>query len=298
MKQRLFISFSGGRTSAFMTWLLLRSLDPAAWDIVILFANTGEEDPETLKFVDRCDRLLFQPLGHRVIWIEAITNPQQGIGVRANVVTFETASRNGEPFKAMIAKHGIPNQNFNNCTKETKVRPMRAYIRDVLKWKLGTYQTAIGLRADEIDRMSVSAAKDRVWYPLITLGVDKSQVVAWWREQSFDLYLPEHRGNCVTCWKKSLRKHLTLMVEDPLAFAFNREMELKYAFTGPGQTGEPRRFFRGNKTVNDLIELAQQPFNLFVDGDQAFDPDLDVGGGCEESCEVDHYLFESDDDDQ
>jgi 3'-phosphoadenosine 5'-phosphosulfate sulfotransferase (PAPS reductase)/FAD synthetase len=54
---RLFISFSGGRTSAMMTQRLLetRSSDQ---QIVVLFANTGLENEETLRFVDQCDRKL------------------------------------------------------------------------------------------------------------------------------------------------------------------------------------------------------------------------------------------------
>ena len=53
--KRLFISFSGGRTSAYMARRLLRDR-PADTEIVTVFANTGQEDERTLEFVDRCDR--------------------------------------------------------------------------------------------------------------------------------------------------------------------------------------------------------------------------------------------------
>lgn len=55
MKKKLVISFSGGRTSAYMTKMLLDSLDRSIYDIAVVFANTGKEREETLDFVHECD---------------------------------------------------------------------------------------------------------------------------------------------------------------------------------------------------------------------------------------------------
>ena len=52
-----------------------------------------------------------------VVWVESITNPEYRKGVTAKVVSFVTASRNGEPFEAMIKKHGIPNITQPHCTR-------------------------------------------------------------------------------------------------------------------------------------------------------------------------------------
>lgn len=123
-RPRLFVSFSGGRTSAYMT---KRLLDERRWthDVRVLFANTGQENEKTLEFVRDCDR----HFGFGTIWLEAVTDPKKGNGVRAKRVKFRTAARDGEPFEAAIAKHGIPNRNFPHCTRETKTRPMRAWLR-------------------------------------------------------------------------------------------------------------------------------------------------------------------------
>lgn len=284
-RKRLFISFSGGRTSAAMTYMLLLQLDPSEWEIVILFANTGEEDEETLRFVDRCDRLLFQPLGGSVVWIEGVTDLRKGKGQSFKVVTFETAARDGEPFRKAIEKFGVPNSSVPHCTRETKVRPMEAYLRSI-RWRAGTYTTALGIRADEIDRLKPTAKKDKIWYPLAELGATKVHVVLLWRGMPFDLYIPEHRGNCLTCWKKSLRKLMTVAKESPEAFDFNREMERAHGWVSPIQLDKPRRFFRDYLTADEIIAKAQQPFEPFVDGNEAFDPELDVGGGCGDSCEI------------
>lgn len=94
----LSISFSGGKTSAYMTkWLLDNKLNDFD-NVVITFANTGQELEETLEFVNRCDKEW--NLG--VVWLEALVDPVKGNGTKFRRVTFETASRNGEPFEEYI----------------------------------------------------------------------------------------------------------------------------------------------------------------------------------------------------
>ena len=279
--RRLAVSFSGGRTSG----LMLRKLLDSARDtqIVTVFANTGQEDERTLKFVDRVDR----EWGVGIIWLEAVVHPERGAGTTHKVVSFETADRSGAVFESVIAKYGIPNKAFPGaCTRELKLRAITSYLRSI-GWGPGTYDTAIGIRADEIDRMDSTAAQKRFVYPLIAAGITKADVLAWWGTQPFDLNLPEHFGNCRWCWKKSLRKHLTLVKECPEAFDFPRRMEQLYAHAGAGVG--PRTFFRNRMTTDDLFSLAEQPFEPFRDNAEVQLPllPLDVpGGGCGESCEI------------
>ena len=254
--------------------------DDVFTEIVVTFANTGQEDERTLQFVDRCDR----EWGLGVVWLEAVVDPRPHAGTRHRVVDFASASRAGEPFEAVIAKYGIPNKAFPSCSRELKEHTMKSYIRHELGWKTGNYRTAVGIRADEIDRQSADAVKNGIFYPLIGWGVTKADVLAWWKQQPFDLYLPEHLGNCTWCWKKSLRKHLTLAVDHPHVFDFPRRIEPVYKDAGAGDGN--RRFFREKLTVFDIFERAQEPFEKFVDGNEVFDPELDVGGGCSESCDV------------
>lgn len=241
---------------------------------LVAFANTGEEDERTLQFVDRCDREW--NLG--VIWVEAVVNPEHGKGTTHRVVTFETATRGPSIFESMIDKFGISNKNYPHCTRELKLKPLTSYLRSI-GWNAGTYDTAIGIRADEIDRMSASAKEQRIVYPLIKMGITKADVFAFWDQQPFDLELPEHRGNCVWCWKKSLRKHLTLARETPEIFDFAHRMETTKAHCGAGE-GD-RVFFRGPRSAAELIELSKGDFERFVDSRY-----LDQAGGCSESCEV------------
>jgi 3'-phosphoadenosine 5'-phosphosulfate sulfotransferase (PAPS reductase)/FAD synthetase len=50
------ISFSGGRTSAYMLWKVLQAHGGKLPDeAIVLFANTGKEDEATLQFVKDCE---------------------------------------------------------------------------------------------------------------------------------------------------------------------------------------------------------------------------------------------------
>lgn len=273
----LIISFSGGRTSAYMTRLLLQQRNQ--WkEVIVLFANTGQEDERTLEFVHNCD----VSFGYNTVWLEANINPEKGKGTTYNVVTYETASRDGQPFENVIAKYGIPFTKSPHCTRELKQYPIQAYVRS-LGLKRSEYKMAIGIRADEIDRMSPNAASNSLIYPLVAHNVTKQDVLNWWRGQPFDLDIPEHYGNCLWCWKKSFRKLLTLLDERPEVFEFPERMEQLYGNTGAvaNKLGKEIKFFRGFKSVQDLRDMAKEGYNEFID--QHY---LDISNGCSESCEV------------
>lgn len=54
MKPTLMVSFSGGRTSAYMARDLQLNYSDK-YNLVFVFMNTGQEHEETLKFVNECD---------------------------------------------------------------------------------------------------------------------------------------------------------------------------------------------------------------------------------------------------
>lgn len=297
MTKRLFISFSGGETSAFMTYALLNSEYRNRYDeIAVIFANTGQENEQTLDFVRRCD----EAFGFNTVWVEAVTHHSERRSPTSRVVDFVTADRQGAVFEETIKKYGIPNPKFKDCTRNLKLRPMQHYVTNVLGWPTGSYDTAIGIRSDEVDRMSAERAKRRIVYPLIEwLPTTKPEVNDWWRRQPFRLQLKGYQGNCKWCWKKSFRKHYTLLTETPEVYDFPERMERLYGRVGPEflrpegtlPDGYVRRFFREGKSVLDLKVEAFLGPDFAPAPDDAdvyvpFDPSLDVGGGCAESCEV------------
>jgi hypothetical protein len=285
MKPRIRISFSGGRTSAVMTKLVLERYSPTH-DIKVVFANTGQEHPLTLDFVALCD----EHLGFNTVWLEAEVNPEKGVGVSYRKVDYLSASRDGRPFRDYIAKYGVPNMGSPQCTTRLKENVLDSYSRSI-GWKKGSFLTAIGIRADEAHRVSVRAAEEKFIYPLVDEGYTKERVINEVRTWGFDLEIPEHYGNCVWCWKKSYRKLLTVMKEKPEYFDFPRKMEEEFSnFKVTDATRSPdgrRLFFRGHKSVADIERDSKKPFTPF--SDKYFiphDDELDFGVGCGESCEI------------
>jgi hypothetical protein len=286
-RKRLLISFSGGKTSAYMAKEILKDWDGiwSMWDeVVVIFANTGAEHDKTLEYVHACD----QAYKFKTVWVEAVFHPTKGVGTTHRIVDFVTASRRGKPFEDMIQKHGLPNTQFPHCTRETKLNPIKSYLRSI-GWAPSTYNTAIGIRFDEYDRMSPPSMEGGAFYPLVDWRVRKEDVLAWEEKQPVRLGIPEHYGNCVWCWKKSDRKLATVAREMPEAFDFPRHLETTYRDAGAG-FGD-RRLFRGRKTTDDIFALARDPlFEPFVDGvkNTKWDPqqELDFGQACGESCEI------------
>jgi len=290
-KPKLAISFSGGRTSAVMTKLCVEKFKDTH-DIAITFANTGCEHENTLDFVNKCDK----HFGWGVVWIEAVVNPEKGKGIRHKVVDYETASRYGEPMEADFAKHGLPGPGWLHCTRDTKELPIKDYLKSVLGWKWGEFWIAIGIRADEVDRVSTNREKLKFVYPLVDAGWTKEDVKAECASWPFDLDLKgEHYGNCVWCWKKSMRKLLTLAQDDESIFDFPRKMEEKYShITTTNDPNMSRQMFRKNMTTVDIIKMAREGnFEPYRDQDQtqmfsqaSYDVFLDTGSACGESCEI------------
>lgn len=288
-KPRLAISFSGGRSSAVMLKLCLEKYSDTH-DILITFVNTGCEHEETLRFVDAVDRHF---ANGRVIWIEAVINGP-GTGPTAKIVDYETAARNGEPFEAAIKKHGVFGPSHPQCTSRLKEEPM-AWFRRQHGWGTGTYDTAIGIRADEIDRCSSRAEEKRFVYPLVEFGWTKRDVNRFMAQFEWDLKLPSDAfGNCVWCWKKSLRKLMTVAKAAPEAFDFPDRMERQYGQIHNGKDPQEKRrvFFRNHMTAAQIIEKAQtERFKSYHDELYTdrflFDESMDIGSGsCGESCEV------------
>lgn len=283
MKKKLQVSFSGGETSAYMTMWCLENLKDE-YEMIVVFANTGDEREETLEFVDKCDKYL----GFDTVWVEAEVHHDEKKSNTHRIVTFDTASRNAEPFKETVKKYGIPNQSYPHCTRALKLEPMTSYTRMIFG---ADYYTAIGIRADEFDRMNENYVKLKYIYPLIDNGITKRHINAFWENQPFRLELKGYEGNCQACWKKSDRKLFTLALEQPEVF--ENMMEIENEFYGKHPFKPAFYFYRKNRSAEQIIQQANNTtFKPATDDSEdsnyqmgLFDPELDVGFGCSESCE-------------
>jgi hypothetical protein len=254
-KDKLLVcTFSGGRTSAFMGLFLKDYCKYDEYDKLYIYANTGKELPETLDFINKCDK----EWNLNVVWIEAKINKEKGVGTDFKVVDYETASRNGEPFEAMMQAYPIPTSYASNCTRELKQVPIDKFVKS-----LGYKEVvkAMGIRFDERHRESNTSLDQGIIYPLIyDIQVDSSFIRNWWDRQSFDLGINDYQGNCDLCFKKSLRKRMTLIKENPKSVEWWIKMENKY-----GTEKLPRFDLRNHITFEEIVEKAKLPFRTVQD---------------------------------
>lgn len=222
------ISFSGGRTSAFMLRQIIeahgRKLPD---DVIVVFANTGKERDETLRFVKDCAFYWDVP----VRWVEWQANKPGFVEVN-----YETASRNGEPFESLIAKKKyLPNAVARFCTQELKIKAMRDFALS-LGWD--GWNNVIGLRYDEGRRvfkaLEDNDARAKQWLSVMPMSTAKhthADVVAFWQKQAFNLHLRSYEGNCDLCFLKARAKLLAIMQENPgiADWWIGRECSLKGA---------------------------------------------------------------------
>jgi len=297
MKKTLIVSFSGGRTSAFMGKWLIDNMSNE-YEFIFTFANTGQEHEDTLLFIKACD----DNFGFNTVWLEA--DFSKGFRVNANgereracrrsgdrakhrIVDYETACRDGSLFEDMIIKadYGIPNKAYPHCTRELKLAPMQSYLRSIGKDKC---DTAIGIRIDEIKRVNSSALEFNILYPLVDMiPTTKADVLKFFSQYDWDLRLPERLGNCTWCWKKSMKKHIQLIHENREIFKVPERLEKIAGLCGCNKDGTHRVFFRNNRSTKDMIEIANlgEQISLFSDLHDEIIID-DIESHCGESCEV------------
>lgn len=268
------VSFSGGRTSAYMARKI--QLNPIAEKQHFVFMNTGAEHEETLDFVNKCDK----EFGLNLVWLEADISPEKGKGTKHKIVSYETASRKSEPFYAMVKKYGVPNKSYPHCNRELKLQVFNSWMAE----NCPSAYRAIGIRVDEIDRMAANMDAMKIIYPLIRWSVNKGDVLGWWSRQSFDLNIPEHYGNCITCWKKSDKKLLTIALNDPKQFDHFKKMELIASDLGSNAPNNSGVFFRKHRSTKDILKEARSDFEQFSDKYYSHrNNDLNA---CSESCDL------------
>ena len=197
------ISFSGGRTSAYMLKMILDAHGGTLPDDVhVAFANTGKEREETLRFVHECATRW----NVKVRWLEFVTNLRRpGAAARFEEVGYNSASRNGEPLSRLIARKQALFSTIRGrwCTEACKVGVLQDFMETV-GFPRGSYTEVLGFRADERDRVYELPRKPRsadlsLAFPLAAAGVRKGDVLRWWEAQPFDLMIPRGTGNCDHC---------------------------------------------------------------------------------------------------
>lgn len=200
------ISFSGGRTSAYMTYILLQN-EFIKTNSVVCFANTGKENEATLQFVKDCQ----DHWDIEIVWLE------YDLETKYRIVNFETANREGKPFADLISKRNyLPNVVTRFCTQDLKIRLFKYYMQD-LGFKHWT--NIIGIRYDEPRRYYklINNSKERWnnYMPLFDLKITKKDISCFWNNMNFQLKIKDYEGNCDLCFLKSIKKKKEIIRNSP-----------------------------------------------------------------------------------
>lgn len=258
--------FSGGRTSAYMLHLFLAAngwvLPP---DVLVIFNNTGKEAEATLRFIRECAIRW----GIDIIWLEYTAGPS------FKIVDFNTASRNGEPFEAVIEQRmqspnaGLPNRVARYCSSEMKTRTTHRYLRSI-GWT--EWDSLTGIRADEPKRVHTirsnphpESPDETVRVPLAELGITAQDVGAFWARNAWDLELPNiggktMHGNCDLCFLKPSAQVVSLIAEKPQSAVWWAAQEMKAERAGKGTAS---RFRDDRPSYAQMLAFTQAQADAF-----------------------------------
>ena len=254
------ISFSGGRTSGYMLYKILEAYNfKLPKDIYVTFANTGKEAEETLEFIRDCEN----NWGVKIHWLEMYLGEERPI-YRTKEVTFETASRNGEPFEELVNRRKfLPNPVARFCTSELKIKVMYRFMRKIKGYK--DWYNVLGLRYDE-PRRAVNARNQtyEVWdniVPLYDAKVTNETVLDFWNNNDFDLKLRSFNGktlagNCDLCFLKGKQTLVKLIKEKPELADWWIKQEQKFG----DQSGAT---FRKDRNYIQLVDISKKEIDMF-----------------------------------
>lgn len=256
IKEPTVISFSGGRTSAYMLWRVLQAHDMSLpIDAKVIFCNTGKEHEATLDFVQDIEKQWNVP----IVWLEFVREQP-----KFKIVNYDTASRNGEPFAEMIEmKQFLPNSVMRFCTTELKIHPITRYMAAT---GYEEFQTFAGIRADEPRR--VVKLRETLHAPLAIAGVRQADVQTFWKANSFDLGI-EFRdkvtplGNCDLCFMKGGNQLMSIIQREPNRAIWWAEQEKKIGGRFSKDRPDYSQMMTFGKNQTDMFDQNEETIACF-----------------------------------
>ena len=264
------ISFSGGRTSAFMLHKVLEAHDGELPEFAkVTFANTGKEMPQTLDFVND----VAKNWGVKIVWLErfaraAKEDEKNKYVYETKIVDYNSASRNGEPFAALIkARRYAPNPVARFCTSDLKIRAIKEYLVDKCGFET-PFTSFIGIRGDEQRRAvklhgRIESGQEN-YLPLFLDEVTAKDVGNFWNNNDFDLQLPNNNGvtdwgNCDLCFLKGTGKKQSIIRERPELADWWIEQEASLS----ADVGKAAYFRKDAPSYKMMQTIALEQSNIF-----------------------------------
>ena len=286
------VSFSGGRTSAYLVHLMEQKQINEGWDVEYIFNDTGAEHPKTYEFI----RNVVKHWGIDLTCLQSVVDSELGVGNGYRLLTIDSIGwDNLENVKANIKKYGQFTIKNPFCTERMKTLPTRKYLLD----KYGNdYMQWLGMRIDEPRRLKnfevqtdffdgQKKVDKKIRYLAHLSDFTKQDILDWWDRQPFDLEISEHLGNCIFCIKKGAKK-VALAARDCPEQAkqwidcFDDTSVRKL----PASKSPHGVIYRNHQSLGSIIQM----FSDFSD-DEILKTSKrsggDDSGSCSESCEFD-----------
>jgi hypothetical protein len=323
MLMKKVVSFSGGRTSAYLCYLMKEMYGD---DVDFVFMDTGAEHIETYRFLRRVN----QCFELNVTCLRGDFSLPIGKGVGYKVVDIDDIKPDLKPFSEMMEKYGTPYIGGMFCTDRMKLKPFKKYCDD--KYGKGNYEAWLGIRADELSRVFGSglykalsntlglcdetilkiaqAGKDRddffvlgeqvdddiflsvqdrfgagIRYMAEISDFDKQDVLDFWDGMPFDLYIDEWLGNCVFCPKKSNLKLAAAQRDEPEMYHEYLTALYGDSVRHDDKTGHWSQMYRGKKSLEQVIGMFDGSTGDEIKARIRGTKSTDTGS-CSESCEV------------
>lgn len=292
----IIMCFSGGESSAYMLKLILEKYFKTH-RIIITFCNTGEEDEETLLFVEKIKEyynieIVYLEYRRKKPKMDKFNAEQIGMQNDFEVVDFETAYRktqfeieNGypnHPFRFWIEDYGFPQYPNRTCTREMKERTINRYLSSIGIMPRHRVK-CVGIRFDEISKRNPDPTQ---YYELILQGVTKKDINEFFINMPFRLQIPSYLGNCGACISKGIRSLCTIARKRPEKFNFFNYIAKEFGH-------DDFTFYREHNSIESIFEkskdykIQDQHDNRFDTNEKPeFDEYLDSEGACAGTCEA------------
>ena len=142
---RKIVSFSGGRTSAYLCKIMIETFGRDNVDFI--YMDTGAEHQKTYDFIRNVNR----EFGLDLVCLRGDFTRPLGAGVGYSIVDIDSLKPDLLPFTSMISKYGVPYIGGMFCTDRMKLKPFKKYCDHTYGKK--NYETWLGIRFDEPSRI-------------------------------------------------------------------------------------------------------------------------------------------------
>ena len=272
------VSFSGGRTSAYLVYLMeqRKKVDPS-FQVTYIFMDTGAEHPKTYEFIKN----VVKYFNINLVCLRVEINPELGKGSNYKQISIDDIKYDLKPWEDMLRKYGTPYIGGAFCTDRMKLQPFKKYCED--NFGKGNYTTWLGIRADGPKRLT---PKTNIKYLAEISDFEKPDILSWWKEQEFDLGIEEYLGNCVFCIKKSINKVALAIKDEPiLCSQMINTINADSVRVVDSRTSNSNIMYRGNNNLESIIamfsDVSREDLFATLRRAKKFDT-----GSCSESCEV------------